>query len=49
MMELSITDMWFAWYPVRLGAPGTGQLVWLRTVWRNRCFGVTIYQDLEGL
>ena len=42
----SRTDTWFAWRPVRLGALGTGRLVWLRHVWRNRCFGVTIYQEL---
>jgi hypothetical protein len=37
-------DYWFAWYPVRFGALGTGRLVWLKTVWRNRCMGATIYQ-----
>lgn len=42
----SITDTWFAWYPVRIGALSTGPYVWLRRVWRNRCMGVTIYQRL---
>lgn len=41
------SDVWFAWRPVRLGALGSGPLVWLRRVWRNRCMGVTIYQDLD--
>lgn len=40
-------NIWFAWYPVRLGALGTGRLVWLKRVWRNECMGVTIYQPLE--
>jgi len=38
------SDIWFAWRPVRLGALGTGRIVWLRRVWRNRCAGVSIYQ-----
>ena len=41
----SRSDMWFAWHPVRTGALGTGKLVWLKRVWRNRCCGVTIYQS----
>jgi hypothetical protein len=48
---MSISDTWFAWYPVRLGALGTGRLVWMTKVWRNRTMfcGVvlTIYQRLE--
>ena len=43
----STTDTWFAWRPVRRGALGTGRWVWLRRVWRNRCMGATIYQDLD--
>lgn len=39
-------DAWFAWHPVRLGALGTGRLVWLRRVWRSRCMGTAIYQRL---
>jgi hypothetical protein len=31
MME---EDTWFAWYPVRIGALGTGRLVWLRRLRR---------------
>ena len=45
-IEPSITDTWFCWYPVRLGALSTGRLVWLKRVWRNRCAGVTIYQEI---
>jgi hypothetical protein len=45
--DASQTDQWFAWYPVRIGALGTGQIVWLKKVWRNRCCGVTIYQPLD--
>lgn len=42
-------DIWFAWYPVRTGALGSGRLVWLRTVWRERAIsgrykGFVIYQ-----
>ena len=40
------SDKWFAWHPVRTGALGTGSVVWLKHVWRNKCFGVTIYQDI---
>ena len=40
-------NIWFAWYPVRLGELGTGRRVWLQYVWRNECMGVTIYQPLE--
>ena len=47
MKRCSTTDTWFAWYPVRLGTLRSGQCVWLRRVWRNRCAGVTIYQPLE--
>ena len=43
----SKSDEWFAWYPVRTGALGTGGVAWLRRVWRNRCMGVTIYQILD--
>jgi hypothetical protein len=43
----SRSDTWFAWYPVRVGALGTGRFVWLRRVWRNKCCGVTIYQPLD--
>jgi hypothetical protein len=39
----SRTDMWFAWYPVRLGALGTGSISWLRRLRRSRCCGVTLY------
>lgn len=42
----SQSDIWFAWYPVRTGALGTGRWVWLCKVWRNRCLGATIYQTL---
>lgn len=44
----SYSDTWFTWYPVRIGAFGTGPLRWLTRLWRNRCCGVTIYQDLES-
>jgi hypothetical protein len=44
----SASDTWFAWHPVRLGALGTGRLAWMRRLWRNRCLGVTIYQDLAN-
>ena len=40
----SKSDIWFAWYPVRLGALGTGRLIWFKKVWRNKCCGITIYQ-----
>jgi hypothetical protein len=40
-------DEWFAWHPVRFGPLGDGPWVWLRRVWRNRCCGVTMYQDLD--
>jgi hypothetical protein len=40
-------DIWFAWFPVRLGALGNGKIAWMRKVWRNRCLGATIYQDIE--
>ncbi len=43
----SRSDVWFAWYPVRLGALGVGRLVWWEYVWRNRCMRATIYQSLE--
>ena len=43
----SLSDTWFAWYPVRVGALGTGSWRWMCRLWRNRCLGVTIYQDLE--
>lgn len=43
----SRTDIWFAWRPVMLGALGMGRIVWLRPVWRNRCCGVTIYQEAD--
>jgi len=42
----SQSEIWFAWHPVFTGALGTGKLVWLKRVWRNRCMGVTIYQEL---
>lgn len=45
--EVSVDDTWFAWYPVRTGALGTGRVVWLQRVWRNRCMGATIYQPME--
>ena len=35
----------YRWLPVRLGALGTGRVAWLEVVWRNTCFGVTIYQS----
>ena len=44
----SKSGIWFAWRPVFTGALGGGKLVWLKRVWRNRCMGVTIYQELEG-
>ena len=40
----STTGLWFAWFPVRTGALGTGRLVWLRMVLRNQCAGISIYQ-----
>lgn len=43
----SKSDIWFAWYPVHLGALGTGRLAWRERLWRNRCMGVTIYQTLK--
>jgi hypothetical protein len=42
--DASRDDIWFAWYPVQLGALGTGGWAWLRKVWRNKCCGSTIYQ-----
>lgn len=42
----SQSDTWFAWRPVRLGALKSGPWIWLRKVWRNKCCGVTIYQEL---
>lgn len=39
---------WFAWYPVRLGALGTGRWVWLKTVWRSTTYPV-IYQSVEDV
>ncbi len=47
MRDPSRSDIWFAWYPVRYSALGTGSWVWLRKVWRNRCAGVTIYQSVQ--
>lgn len=44
---MSKTDTWFAWYPVRTGALGTGRWVWLQRVWRNTTCGVAIYQLLR--
>lgn len=44
----SRSDTWFAWFPVRYGALGTGRVAWLRRVWRNRCAGVAIYQPLPS-
>lgn len=41
-----MTDTWFAWFPVRCGALGTGEWAWFEKVWRNRCAGVTIYQPI---
>lgn len=43
---------WFAWRPVRLGALGTGRLVWLRWVKRIRTItpwgeSCSIYQPLD--
>lgn len=48
MKNPSKTDTWFAWFPVRTGALGTGRFVWLKKVWRNKCAGVTIYQPLKN-
>ena len=45
-LSRSYTDIWFAWRPVRIGALSTGPYRWLCWLWRNRCMGVTIYQDL---
>lgn len=39
-------DIWFAWYPVRIGALSTGPLRWLRRLHRERFLGLAIYQDL---
>ncbi|GEM_PF-6008029 len=47
MQRPPITDIWFAWFPVRLGALGSGKLAWMQRVWRNRCGGVKIYQPLD--
>ena len=42
-------NLWFAWWPVRVGTFGDGRLVWLRRVYRFRTdwmgFEFTIYQD----
>ena len=43
----SKSDIWFAWFPVRLGALSIGHWIWLEKVWRNKCAGVTIYQSLK--
>lgn len=43
-----IQDTWFAWYPVRTGALGTGRLRWLKKLYRERFSGVTIYQELRA-
>jgi hypothetical protein len=43
----SKSDIWFAWHPVRIGALGTGPVRFGVKLYRNRCCGVTIYQDLE--
>ena len=45
--QKSTSDTWFAWFPVRLGALGTGRWAWLQNVWRNKCCGVAIYQSLD--
>lgn len=42
----SESDIWFAWFPVRLGALSTGRWIWLKKVWRNKCAGVIIYQPV---
>ena len=39
-------EIWFAWYPVRLGALGGGRLVWLRYVWRMRGI-ITTYMSVR--
>jgi hypothetical protein len=38
--------LWFAWYPVPLGALASGRLVWLRTVLRVPS-APDIYQPAE--
>lgn len=51
----SVNDIWFAWYPVRIGALAGGRWVWLKRVWRNRTYGrtllgqfmISIYQELD--
>lgn len=47
---MSKTDIWFAWYPVRIGALQDGPKLWLKRVWRNRTFfggmWITIYAEL---
>ncbi|KKL69877.1 hypothetical protein LCGC14_2110500 [marine sediment metagenome] len=43
----SKSDIWFAGFPVRLGALSMGHWIWLEKVWRNKCAGVTIYQPVE--
>lgn len=42
-----IIEPWFAWYPVRLGALGTGRLIWLRRVLRIGRGLCAIYQPLD--
>ena len=47
VISRSTWDKWYAWHPVRLGAFGTGKVVFMEHVARNRCMGVTIYQPLD--
>lgn len=44
--RMATTDVWFAWYPVRLGAMPGGRWIWLRKVWRTRWKGWVTYQAL---
>lgn len=49
MRGVFTTDTWFAWYPVRTGALGTGRWIWLRRVWRLRSYAgdPSLYQTLK--
>lgn len=41
---ISISDLWFAWYPVRLQ---DGGIAFGRRLWRNRCNGQTLYREVS--
>jgi len=45
--EVPLEQIWFAWYPVRSGALGSGPIIWMEFCWRDSSH--LIYQDLDVL